>query len=75
MDGLIDGDKDLSEIPSSQRRGIPLTLEKYQAKYSRNEAIAAAYASGGYTLKEIGDHFGLHYATVSRLVRNTKYKT
>jgi len=35
----------------------------------RNQAIAAAYASGGYTLKEIGAYFGLHYAHVSRLVR------
>lgn len=75
MDALIDGDKDLSEVPSSQRRGIPATLDEYKLKYERNEAIAAAYASGGYTLKEIGAHFGLHYATVSRLVSNTKYKT
>ena len=76
MDALIDGDKDLSEIPSSQRRGIAASLEEYEEKNSsRNEAVAAAYASGGYTLKEIGDYFGLHYATVSRLVRNAKYKT
>ena len=35
----------------------------------RNEAIRFAYASGGYSLQAIGDHFDLHYATVSRLVR------
>jgi putative transposase len=75
MDALIAGDKDLSEVPSSQRRGIPASLEEYDAKYERNEAIEAAYASGGYTLKEIGDYFGLHYATVSRLARNTRSKT
>ncbi|NEV63098.1 addiction module toxin RelE, partial [Thiorhodococcus minor] len=34
-----------------------------------DQAIAAAYASGGYTLKQIGDHFGLHYARISRIVR------
>lgn len=75
MDALIDGDKDLSEVPSSQRRGIPQTLEEYALKYNRNEAIAAAYACGAYTLKEIGDYFGLHYATVSRLISNTRRKT
>jgi len=74
MNALIDGGKDLSEIPSSQRRCIAASLEEYEEKNnSRNEAIAAAYASGGYTLKEIGDYFGLHYATVSRLVPNAKY--
>lgn len=75
LDALIDGDKDLSEVPSSQRRGIPASLEEYDEKYERNESIAAAYASGGYTLKEIGDYYDLHYATVSRLIKNAKYKT
>jgi putative transposase len=37
----------------------------------RDEAIRAAYASGGYTLAEIGDHFGLHYSTVSRIAAET----
>jgi DNA-binding MarR family transcriptional regulator len=44
----------------------------------RDEAIAAAYASGGYTMKAIGKHFGLHYSQVSRIVRrmeNTKHQT
>lgn len=30
--------------------------------------IFSAYASGGYTLKEIGDDFGLHYSYVSKIV-------
>ena len=29
-----------------------------------------AYAGGRYTLKEIGDYFGLHYTTVSGIVKN-----
>jgi len=36
---------------------------------NRSEAMARAFLSGGYTLKEIGDHFGVHYATMSRAVR------
>ncbi len=27
-----------------------------------------AYDSGGYGMKEIGEHFGLHYSRVSRIV-------
>jgi len=76
MNALIDGDKDLSEIPSSQRRALPKQLKEYEAMAkSRNEAICNAYKSGGYSLKEIGDYFGLHYATVSRIVKEAKYKT
>ncbi|MFO7858262.1 MAG: helix-turn-helix domain-containing protein [Ectothiorhodospiraceae bacterium] len=31
--------------------------------------MARAYRSGGYTMKAIAEHFGVHYATVSRAVR------
>jgi transposase-like protein len=31
--------------------------------------MARAYLSGAYTMAEIGDHFGVHYMTVSRAVR------
>jgi hypothetical protein len=34
----------------------------------RDDAIVSAYRSGGYSLKAIGDHFGLHYSRVSRIV-------
>lgn len=48
---------------------MPKSLEHYGRRYrDRNEAIAMAYANGGYSLKSIGDHFGLHYSRVSRIV-------
>ena len=76
MQGLIDSDKMLSEVPSSQHRPMPKTLEYYAASSSdRNLAINNAYKSGGYTLKEIGDHFGLHYSTISGIIRDHKSKT
>lgn len=76
MNGLINGDKDLSEIPSSQRRVTPKSIKEYELMTkNRNKAILRAYTSEGHTLKEIDDYFGLHYATVSRLVNNTKSKT
>lgn len=63
-------DRDLSEVPRAQRRPLPKPLPVYAGMHpDRDEAIAAAYASGGYTLKAIGDYFGLHYAQVSRIVR------
>jgi len=72
----IDKDKELDEIPSSQRRPVPKGIEEYQSKFTnRNLAIVEAYRSGGYTLKEIGQHFGLHYSTVSGIIRNHKSKT
>ena len=32
-------------------------------------AIAKAYASGGFSLREIGDYFGLHYSRVSQIIK------
>ncbi len=73
MQRLIDIDKDLSEIPTSQHRAVPRELSYYAEKYkSRNEAITSAYASGGYSLKEVGDYFELHYSTVSGIIKNHK---
>ena len=64
---------DLNEIPLKQRTATPLPLEHYkQHAISRNQAIINAYQSGGYTLKEIGSYFGLHYSRVSRIVAKGK---
>jgi len=76
MQALIDGDKKLSEIPISQRRPKPKKMKYYAASSAdRNTAIVRAYQSGGYTLKQVGDYFGLHYSTVSGIVNNHKSKT
>jgi hypothetical protein len=62
-------DRDLSEVPRAQRRSPAKPPGEYAKRCSnRNEAITAAYASSGYTLKEIGQYFGLHYAHVSRVI-------
>ena len=71
LDGL---EGDLLEIPFKQRSAAPLTLAEYKAQtVDKHEAIYNAYRSGGYTQKQIGDYFGLHYSQISRLV--AKYKT
>ena len=76
MQALIDEDKDLSEVPSSQRRPKPKALGYYEkSNADRNSAIEQAYRSGGYTLKQIGDYFDLHYSTVSGIIKYHKSKT
>jgi len=63
-------DKDLSEIALAQKRPMLKELSYYDRKYKkRDEAITAAYASGGYSMKAIGDCFKLHYSWVSRIVK------
>jgi REP element-mobilizing transposase RayT len=76
MQRHIDQDRVLSEIPKSQRRPQAKTLTHYERRAgSRDAAIIEAYESGGYTLNEIGEHFGLHYSWVSRIVAKAKRKT
>ena len=58
------------EIPRLQRWGRAAPLAAYERRYrDRDEAMAAAYRSGHYTMQVIARHFGVHYATVSRAVR------
>ena len=66
----IPDDKDLSEIPQIQKKPVAKPLMDFKMKYkSRDKAIVKAFESGGYSMKEIGDYFGLHYSTVSRIVK------
>jgi len=62
----------LSEIPKAQKRSMPKSIEEYLTMTSsRDEAIVAAYKSGGYTLQDIGSHFGKHYSTISRIIHRS----
>jgi len=62
--------RDLREVPQSKARPRAKPLAAYvRAHPQRDRAIAEAYASGGYTMQEIGDYFGLHYSRVSKIVR------
>jgi putative transposase len=61
------------EIPKRQRlvHRPPLRtlLAGTDSKTARNIAMAQAYLKHGYTLSEIGRVIGLHYATISRLIK------
>jgi hypothetical protein len=43
--------------------------------YEDGRSLVAAYLGGGYALAEIGQHPGLHYPRVSRIVKAAKGKT
>ncbi len=66
----ITADQDLGEIPRAQRRQVAKALDYYEEKHKdRDVAISQAYASGGYSMAEVGNHFGLHYSRVSRIIK------
>lgn len=65
-------DQNISEIPRAQRRPIPKLLSHYSSFSHRNEGIVTAYQTGDYTMKQIADEFGLHYATVSRIIKKAE---
>jgi len=78
MQGHLEPDRNLSEVPVGQKRRVAPPLKEYErVSGGRDEAIVAACVRGGYTMKEIGEHFGLHYSRISRLVRDSlsKHKT
>jgi putative transposase len=58
-------------VPKAQRRrpAPPLTDIANQHP-DRDAAIAAAYATGAYTHREIASFFGLHPGSVGRIVRH-----
>jgi len=63
--------QNLTQVPRIQRRARPKPLDFFARKAAnRHEAMFLAYRSGGYTLKEIGDYFGVHYSTVSRALKH-----
>lgn len=72
--GYLKGQKDVTEIPRSQRYvdrpalGEIFTDDIVGRKKKRDRKILDAVERYGYRQKEIADHLGLHYTTVSRIV-------
>ena len=57
------------EIPRVQRRALAKSLDYYRSAFENTKiGMAAAYATGDYTLQAIADAFGVHYSTVSRAI-------
>ena len=64
------------QIPKVQKRPLIKALRDYEkmAK-TRDEAIRAAYASGGYSYQELGAYFGLHFTWIGKIVRAGESKS
>lgn len=59
-----------SEIIRVQRGISSMSLTQYQSQFGkRDEAMARAFWSTAFTMKQIGLHFGVSYKTVSRAVQ------
>jgi REP element-mobilizing transposase RayT len=75
------GDKEaIKEIPRQQRYAGRLKLKEIfkrkssGGKKGRNQGIYDAHINYGYTLKEIADYLGIHYTTVSKVIKEKIYK-
>jgi REP element-mobilizing transposase RayT len=69
MQRKVTGNRRSSEIPRTQRRAAVRPLAWYfNEQEDRDRAVLAAFRSGGYSMREIGEHIGLHYATISRII-------
>lgn len=78
--GYVKGYEQVKEIPKEQRYlgrpslGDLFPMEILRDKDKRNVRIREAVASHGYTQREVADHLGLHYSTISRLVNEKTSK-
>jgi putative transposase len=63
---LSDGER-IEEVPRRQWQPIPPPLDEVFEQGGR--PIAVAYRQYGYSLREIAEHLGCHYSTVSRRLR------
>jgi REP-associated tyrosine transposase len=73
--GYMKGQRDIKEIPKSQRlihRPALADIFNQKSKPSntdRNKKIREAVERHGYSQREIADHLGMHYTSISRLIR------
>lgn len=70
MQCKLNPEQSLQDIPRKQKKSPPKPLSYYEKQCeNRREAMFRAYSSGHYTLSEVGEWFGVSYATVSRVVK------
>ena len=73
MQRKLDPDQSLKDIPKKQKQAPVKPLAYYaERNTTRDESMVQAYWSGHYTLAQVGEHFGVSYATVSRAVKQAE---
>jgi len=76
MDQRIKQKEKLSEIPRSQLYASRPTLDKiFQGKDKKELKIYRASLAYGYTLKKIAEFLGVHYTTVSKIIKKFENET
>lgn len=76
VESLVGSDqyRDLPEVPRNQRFMNRPSLEYLFAdvsdRISRNRAICTAHINHGYSQQEIAKHSGMHYSTISKIIKN-----
>ena len=76
VESLVGSDqyRDLPEVPRSQRFLCRPSLEDLFAgtsdRIDRNKAIYIAHVKHGYNQKEIAEYSGMHYSTISKIIKN-----
>jgi putative transposase len=71
MQPILNGEKLAKRGPKLVRRRSLSALFRHvddKTRVERNDLIRRAHIDHNYTLMEIGDHLGLHYTTVSKVI-------
>ncbi len=75
IERLIGKQGKLSEIPKKQLYvNRPFLNDIFQNRDKKEERIYQAYQNYGYTLKDIAKHLGVHYTTISRVIKKIEEK-
>ncbi|MDP1950452.1 MAG: hypothetical protein Q8K59_05045 [Nitrosomonas sp.] len=73
MQKRIGKEKDDLNIPRQQKRPIAKPLAEIAAQHKdRKTAIIAAYKTGAYSQREIGEFYQLHPTTIGIILRKNK---
>lgn len=73
MQSKLNPEQSLKDIPRKQKQAPVKPLSYFAERYkTRDEGMSQAYRSGHYTLAQVGEHFGVSYATVSRAVKQAE---
>ncbi|MFA6898979.1 MAG: transposase [Desulfurivibrionaceae bacterium] len=78
LNGLFKEKQHAPEVPRKQRYIARPPLDElfttYNNKTDRNRRVAEAHVAHGYLLKEIAEHLGIHYTTVSKIIKGSMEK-
>jgi hypothetical protein len=78
LSGLLNEKEGIKEVPKNQRYvARPSLRELFRRKKGEErklgaKTIYAAYVRYGYSMKEIAEYLGVHYATISRAIKQVE---